>query len=63
VSPELALLEGGAAKRPRLRPVDRAIAEARAAAADPQEAAMVAWRYGWNRVLRAETASLRDLVG
>jgi hypothetical protein len=24
---------------------------------------MIAWRHGWQRVLRAETASLRDLVG
>jgi alpha-1,6-mannosyltransferase len=46
--------------------LDRAIAAARAAGAggiDFQEAAMIAWRHGWQRVLRAETASLRDLVG
>ncbi len=30
---------------------------------DPQEAAMIGWRYGWQRIFRAETASLRDLVG
>jgi alpha-1,6-mannosyltransferase len=39
--------------------LDRAIAAAR----DPREAAMIAWRHRWDRVFRAETASLRDLVG
>ncbi|HWH94108.1 MAG TPA: glycosyltransferase [Baekduia sp.] len=46
--------------------LDGAIAAAMAAGAaggDVQEAAMIAWRHGWDRVLRAETASLRELVG
>jgi glycosyltransferase involved in cell wall biosynthesis len=42
--------------------LDRTIAQARAAEPDPQEAAMVARRHRWDRVLRAETAALRDLV-
>jgi alpha-1,6-mannosyltransferase len=43
--------------------LDRAIAGAYAADRDAQEAAMVAWRHCWDRVFRAETASLRDLAG
>jgi alpha-1,6-mannosyltransferase len=43
--------------------LDRAIAGAYAADRDAQEAAMVAWRHRWDRVFRAETASLRDLAG
>ncbi|HWI72449.1 MAG TPA: hypothetical protein VNT55_10870, partial [Baekduia sp.] len=43
--------------------LDRAIAEARAAEQDLLEAAMLAWRHRWDRVFRAELASLRDLVG
>jgi len=43
--------------------MDRAIAAARAAVPDLQEAAMIAWRHGWSRVFRAETAALRDLAG
>jgi alpha-1,6-mannosyltransferase len=42
--------------------MDRAIAAARAAEPDLAEAAMVGWRHRWDRVLRAETASLRELV-
>ncbi|MET0602618.1 MAG: glycosyltransferase [Baekduia sp.] len=43
--------------------LDRAIAAARAAEPDVQEAAMIGWRHGWQRAFRAETAALRDLVG
>jgi alpha-1,6-mannosyltransferase len=41
----------------------RAIAAARAAGPDPQEAASIGWRHRWDRVFRDETAALRDLVG
>ena len=43
--------------------LDRAIAAARDAEHDAREAAMIAWRHRWDRVFRAETAALRDLVG
>jgi glycosyltransferase involved in cell wall biosynthesis len=42
--------------------LDRAIGEAYNSPHDPQEAAMIAWRHRWDRVFKAETASLRDLV-
>ena len=43
--------------------LDRAIANARAAAQDPREAALIAWRHRWDRVFGDETRSLRELVG
>jgi alpha-1,6-mannosyltransferase len=46
--------------------LDRAIAAARDAGVggtDFQEAAMIAWRHGWQRAFQAETSALRDLVG
>ncbi|HMJ33627.1 MAG TPA: glycosyltransferase [Baekduia sp.] len=43
--------------------LDRAIVAARAAPADPAAAATLAWRHRWDRVFRAELASLRDLLG
>jgi glycosyltransferase involved in cell wall biosynthesis len=43
--------------------LDRAIAAARAAPADPVSAATLGWRHRWDRVFDAELASLRDLLG
>ncbi|HEY4097370.1 MAG TPA: glycosyltransferase, partial [Baekduia sp.] len=43
--------------------LDRAIAEARSAPADPLAAATLGWRHRWDRVFRAEQDSLRDLLG
>lgn len=43
--------------------LDRAIAAARAARPDADEAAVIGWRHRWDRVFRDETAALRDLVG
>jgi alpha-1,6-mannosyltransferase len=43
--------------------LDRAIAGARGAPADPVGAAALAWRHGWDRVFDAELGSLRELLG
>ena len=43
--------------------LDRAIADARAAAPDPQSAAVLAWRHRWDRVFREEAEALAELAG